>query len=154
MKLPDIAKGFQEGVGVTLGFIAVVVGLGTVLGKMLAESGGAEVVATTLTKALGEKRLHWTLMMVAFAVGLPVFFGVGLVLLVPILFNLARATKAPLLSLAIPVMAVHRPARARGAGRDRRATHSAKQTQEPAGLRPRSVHDAFASAADAVGDGS
>jgi len=105
MRLPDIAKGFQEGVGITLGFIAVVVGLGTVLGKMLAESGGAEVVATTLTKAFGEKRIHWTLMIVAFAVGLPVFFGVGLVLLVPILFNLARETKAPLLSLAIPVMA-------------------------------------------------
>jgi len=105
MPLPQIAKAFQEGVGNTLGFIAVVVGLGTMLGKMLAESGGAEVVASTFVRKLGTQRLHWAMLAVAFVVGLPVFFGVGLVLLIPILFTLVRETRKPLLFLGIPMVA-------------------------------------------------
>ncbi len=105
MKLPEVAKAFQEGVGTTLGFIAVVVGLGTILGKMLAESGGAEVIAEKFIGWFGERRLPWTMLAVAFVVGLPVFFGVGLVLLAPILFTLAQRTNTPLLRLGIPVVA-------------------------------------------------
>jgi GntP family gluconate:H+ symporter len=100
-----IAKAFQEGVGNTLGFIAVVVGLGTMLGKMLAESGGAEIVAATFIRLLGPSRLHWTMMLVAFIVGMPVFFGVGLVLLMPVLLTLVRETRKPLLLLGIPMVA-------------------------------------------------
>src|SRR5687767_12095262 len=103
--LVESAKAFQDGVGQTLGFIAVVVGLGTMLGKLLAESGGAEVIATRFIKLFGQQRLSWALVFVAFIVGLPVFFGVGLVLLVPILFTLARETRLPLLYLGIPVVA-------------------------------------------------
>jgi GntP family gluconate:H+ symporter len=105
MKLPEIAKGFQEGVGSTLGFIAVVVGLGTMLGKMLAESGGAEVVAESFIRVFGQRQLHWVLAVIGFIVGLPVFFGVGLVLLVPLLFALCRDSKAPLLFLGLPLVA-------------------------------------------------
>ena len=105
MELAGIAKAFQEGVGKVLGDIAMVIGLGTVLGKMLAESGGAEVVARVLIRALGERRLHWTMMIVAFIVGIPVFFSVGLVLLAPILFTIVRETKMPLLHLGIPLLA-------------------------------------------------
>jgi gluconate:H+ symporter, GntP family len=105
MPLPEIARAFQQGVGSTLGFIAVVVGLGTMLGKMLAESGGAEVVARTFIRAFGPARLPWAMLVVGFVVGIPVFFGVGLVLLVPILFTLVRDTKTPLLKLAIPMIA-------------------------------------------------
>jgi len=105
MPLAGITKSFQEGVGNTLGFIAVVVGLGTMLGKMLAESGGAEVVAATFTRVLGPTRLHWTMMLAAFIVGMPVFFGVGLVLLMPVLLTLVRETRSPLLFLGIPMVA-------------------------------------------------
>jgi GntP family gluconate:H+ symporter len=105
MKLPDIATAFQQGVGKVLGDIAMVVGLGTVLGKLLAESGGAQVVADTLIRSLGERRLHWAMVLIAFVVGIPVFFGVGLVLLAPILFTVARQSKTPLLMLGIPLVA-------------------------------------------------
>src|SRR5688572_20061014 len=105
MPLSAIAGAFQTGVGNTLGFIAVVVGLGTMLGKMLAESGGAEVVAKAFIGLLGPKRIHWTMMLVGFVVGLPVFFGVGLVLLAPILFAVARQGNIPLLLLGIPMVA-------------------------------------------------
>jgi gluconate:H+ symporter, GntP family len=100
-----VAKAFQDGVGNTLGFIAVVVGLGTMLGKMLSESGGAEVIANTFVRTLGTRWLPWTLAAVGFVVGLPVFFGVGLVLLMPILAALVRDTKRPLLALGIPLVA-------------------------------------------------
>jgi gluconate:H+ symporter, GntP family len=105
MDLALIAKSFQDGVGAVLGSIAIVIGLGTILGKMLAESGGAEVVSERLIKALGPKRLHWTMMLVAFIVGLPVFFSVGLVLLAPVVFTLMKKTGMPLVFLAIPLVA-------------------------------------------------
>ncbi|HYT58862.1 MAG TPA: gluconate:H+ symporter [Haliangiales bacterium] len=105
MRLSDVPRGFLEGMGKVLGDIAMVIGLGTILGKMLAESGGAEIVAKRLIQTLGEGRLHWAMMFVAFIVGIPVFFAVGLVLLAPIVFRLARETKTPLLRLGIPLVA-------------------------------------------------
>jgi gluconate:H+ symporter, GntP family len=103
--LLDIAEAFQSGVGNTLALVAVVVGLGTMLGKMLAESGGAEVIASRFIRIFGADHLPWALLLVAFVVGLPVFFAVGLVLLVPILFTLARETRLPLVYLGIPLVA-------------------------------------------------
>src|SRR5262249_15672084 len=84
LALPELVKAFQEGMGKVLGDIAMVVGLGTVLGKMLAESGGAERIVITLVQTFGQKWTYWTMMLIAFIVGVPVFFAVGLVLLIPI----------------------------------------------------------------------
>ena len=105
MPLADIPRAFQQGVGDTLGFIAMVVGLGTVIGKLLAESGGAVVVSRVLVSALGEKRLDWAMLLSGFLIGLPVFFQVGLVLLAPVLFTAMRQTGTPMLRLAIPLVA-------------------------------------------------
>ena len=105
MPLADIPRAFQQGVGDTLGFIAMVIGLGTVIGKLLAESGGALVVSRVLVRALGEKRLDWALLLSGFLIGLPVFFQVGLVLLSPVLFTAIRQTGTPTLRLAIPLIA-------------------------------------------------
>jgi GntP family gluconate:H+ symporter len=104
MKLPLIAKTFQEGVGNTLGFLGVVVGLGMMLGKMLSESGGAHVIAQNFIRLLGRRRLPWAMLAVAFVVGVPVLFSVGLILLVPIVYAVAHETKTPLLRVAIPLM--------------------------------------------------
>jgi GntP family gluconate:H+ symporter len=98
-------KAFQDGVGNTLGFIAVVVGLGTMLGKMMAESGAATRIATTLIDLFGERRVHWAIMIVAFIVGIPVFFQVGFVLLVPLVFTIARRTGMSLIKIGIPLVA-------------------------------------------------
>jgi GntP family gluconate:H+ symporter len=105
MPLADIPRAFQQGVGDTLGFIAMVIGLGTVIGKLLAESGGALVVSRVLVRALGEKRLDWAMLLSGFLIGLPVFFQVGLVLLSPVLFTAIRQTGTPTLRLAIPLIA-------------------------------------------------
>ena len=105
MELPGIGKSFGEGVGGVLGTIAPIIGLGTILGKLLGESGGARVIAERLIGSLGPTRTDWSLMMVALLIGIPVFFAVGLVLLIPILFTVARATKTPLLWLGLPMLA-------------------------------------------------
>src|SRR5437588_8196959 len=105
MQLGVAVKAFQDGVGNVLGFIAIVVGLGTMLGKMMAESGAATRIATTLINLFGEKRVHWAIMFVAFIVGIPVFFQVGFVLLVPLVFTIARRTGISLIKIGIPLVA-------------------------------------------------
>jgi len=74
---------FEVGVGGTLGHIAIIVALGTMLGKMMAESGAADQIAHTLVHAFGEKNLPWAMLVIALIVGLPAFFEVGFVLLIP-----------------------------------------------------------------------
>jgi GntP family gluconate:H+ symporter len=98
-------KAFQDGVGNVLGFIAIVVGLGTMLGKMMAESGAATRIAITLIDLFGERRVHWAIMFVAFIVGIPVFFQVGFVLLIPLVFTIARRTGMSLIKIGIPLVA-------------------------------------------------
>ncbi len=105
MPLASVVKAFQDGVGTSLGFIAIVVGLGTMLGKMMAESGGAARIAKTLIDAFGAAHVHWAIMFVAFIVGIPVFFQVGFVLLIPLVFTIARQTGTPLLKIGLPLVA-------------------------------------------------
>jgi gluconate:H+ symporter, GntP family len=105
MPAGTIVKSFETGNGNTLGHIAIVVGLGTMLGKMMAESGGAERIAMTLINWFGEKNIHWAMMCVAIIVGLPVFFEVGFVLLIPIAFNVAKRTGKSLLLIGMPMVA-------------------------------------------------
>jgi GntP family gluconate:H+ symporter len=105
MKPADAVTSITKGLGGTLGTIAIVIGLGTMLGKMMAESGGAERIAGTLIDKFGDKKVHWAMVIVGFLVGIPVFFEVGVILLIPIVFIVARKTKMPLLQIGIPVLA-------------------------------------------------
>ncbi|MGI4984219.1 MAG: SLC13 family permease, partial [Janthinobacterium lividum] len=105
MPMTTIVKSFETGVGGTLGHIAIVIGLGTMLGKMMAESGGAERIARTLIGVFGPKHVDWAMMCIAFLVGLPVFFEVGFVLLVPIAFNVAKRTGTSMIRVGIPMVA-------------------------------------------------
>ncbi|PYY13855.1 MAG: permease DsdX [Acidobacteria bacterium] len=105
MPLPTIVKAFEAGVGGTLGHIAIVVALGTMLGKMMAESGGAERIALTLINIAGEKHIPLAMMVVGLLVGLPVFFEVGFVLLIPIAFNVAKRTGTSMVLVGLPMVA-------------------------------------------------
>ena len=104
MELSAIMKRFTEGVGSVLGSIAMILGLGSMLGKLMAESGGAERIAIALLHRLGESRVHWTMVVIACIVGVPVFFQVGLVLLIPLVFIMAEKTRMPLLQIGIPLV--------------------------------------------------
>src|ERR1700678_3769020 len=105
MPLADVATTFDAGVGKTLGGLAMIIGLGTILGKMLSESGAAHVIANQMVRWLGPKRLDYAVMIVAFLVGISIFFNVGFILLGPIAYMLARETKTPILRLALPLAA-------------------------------------------------
>src|SRR5437870_9615302 len=105
MPLRRVVQAFLEGVGGVVGFIAIVVALGTMLGKMMAESGGATRIATTLITLFGEQRVHWAIMFVAFIVGIPVFFQVGFVLLIPLVFTIACRSGLSLVKIGIPLVA-------------------------------------------------
>ena len=105
MPTPDIVQSFQKGFGDVLGFVGIVIGLGTMLGKLMAVSGGADRIAQTLVKRFGEKRIHWAMLAVAFLVGIPLFFEVGFVLLIPLVFTVAKRVNVPLLKLGIPLLA-------------------------------------------------
>ena len=105
MPLQSIVASFENGTGNTLGHIAIVVGLGTMLGKMMAESGASDRIAETLIHLFGERRVSWSMMCAALVVGLPVFFEVGFVLLIPIAFTVARRTRTSLILVGLPMLA-------------------------------------------------
>jgi len=105
MSLTEVGTKFQDGVGTMLASVAIVVGLGVMLGKLLAESGGAEIIARRLNDFFGPHHADWTMLIVAWIVGLPVFFTVGLVLLAPLAFSLAKQSQLPWARIAIPMLA-------------------------------------------------
>lgn len=105
MPLSIVIHSFEAGLGGTLGHIAIVVALGTMLGKMMAESGGADKIAYTLIRFFGEKYIHWAMVVIGLIVGLPAFFEVGFVLLIPIAFTVARRTRTSLILVGLPMVA-------------------------------------------------
>ncbi|MDK2968955.1 MAG: Gnt-I system low-affinity gluconate transporter [Bacteroidota bacterium] len=105
MPLSSITKSIQEGMAGTLGFVATVVGLGAIFGQILESSGGAESLAHYLIKKFGKDRAPWALTLTGFIVAIPVFFDVGFIILVPIVYSLSRDTGKSLLYYAIPLLA-------------------------------------------------
>ncbi|WP_019393483.1 gluconate:H+ symporter [Priestia filamentosa] len=105
MPLVDVVESIKEGLGTTLGLIAIVLAFGTMLGKMMAESGGAEVIAQALIKRFGLNNVHWAMMFVGFIVGIPVFFQVGFVLLIPLVFTIALKTGMNVIKIGAPLLA-------------------------------------------------
>ena len=99
-----VVKSFSTGLGNVMAGIAAVIGLGTMLGKLLAESGGAEVLAKRFASFFGPKRIQWCVMALALVVGLTTWFAVGFVLLLPILLTLTTETKQPFLKLTLPLL--------------------------------------------------
>ena len=93
MPVEKVMKSFQDGFGGVLGFVGILLGLGTMLGKLMADSGGADQIAQTLIRAFGIKRVHWAMMFAAFLVGIPLFFEIGFVLLIPLVLS-SRAAPA------------------------------------------------------------
>jgi Gnt-I system low-affinity gluconate transporter len=105
MQPQDVLEAMQLGMGKTLGFVAVVVGLGAMFGRMLEVSGGAESLALRLLRAFGEERSQWALALTGFIVSIPVFFDVGFIILVPLLYGLSRKTGRSLMFFSMPLMA-------------------------------------------------
>ncbi|MBI5083216.1 MAG: gluconate transporter, partial [Acidobacteria bacterium] len=88
-----VLKSIQSGFGEALGFIAVVVALGAMVGRFLEHSGGGRALAEWMLAKFGRERAPWAVLTSAFLVGLPIFFEVGFIILVPLAWSLARESK-------------------------------------------------------------
>ncbi|GGE28147.1 2-keto-3-deoxygluconate permease [Pullulanibacillus camelliae] len=105
LNFTKIVSSYETGVGNTLSSLAIIIGLGTILGGMITQSGGGLQIASSLTNKLGVNRLHWAMMISGFIIGLPVFFEVGVVLLIPLVISISRNTKKSILFVGLPLIA-------------------------------------------------
>ncbi|SMO61967.1 GntP family permease [Fodinibius sediminis] len=105
MGFEDVLNSIQEGMGGILGFIAIIVGLGSIIGKLLEVSGGAEALARNIVQLFGAERTSWGLSLTGFIISIPVFLDVGFIILVPIVYALARKANKSTLYYAIPLLA-------------------------------------------------
>jgi gluconate:H+ symporter, GntP family len=101
----DVIANFEAGVGKTLMEVGLLIALGAMLGKLLADSGGADQVVDTLVSRTGSRLVPWAMALVAVIVGLPMFFEIGLVLLLPVIVLVTRRSGLPLMRVAIPALA-------------------------------------------------
>jgi GntP family gluconate:H+ symporter len=101
----NVAKSITQGMGAMLSYIAIVIGFGTMMSKLMAECGGADVIARRLIAFFGEKRVNWAIAGVALIIGISVFFQVGVVLLIPLVFTIAMRMGGSLVFLVVPLIA-------------------------------------------------
>jgi Gnt-I system high-affinity gluconate transporter len=103
---PDaILKSIKDGVGNTMGGLALIICLGAVLGRILEAGGAAEKISSTLINGFGQKHIQWAVLLTGFLIGIPLYYNAGFVILVPLVFSIASKAKLPLLYVAIPMAA-------------------------------------------------
>lgn len=100
-----IVGSVQKGLGDTLGSLVIIIALGAMLGKLVAESGAAQKIASVMMNAFGEKYIQWALVVTGFIIGIPLFYGVGFVLLVPLIFSVVYQYKLPAVYIGLPMLA-------------------------------------------------
>src|SRR5690606_35470402 len=103
--LQEIPGALETGIGGMLGSIVIIICLGAVVGKLIADSGAAQAISNQLMSLFGEKYIIWALMITGFVVGIPLFYNVGFVLLVPLVFSVAYQTRLSAVYLGIPLLA-------------------------------------------------
>jgi Gnt-I system high-affinity gluconate transporter len=103
--LGRIVHSVEQGIGDVLGTLVIIICLGAMLGKLVAESGAAQQITSTLRKTFGEKNIQWALMVTGFIVGLPLFFDVSFVLMIPLVFSVVYQYKLPAVYVGLPMMA-------------------------------------------------
>jgi Gnt-I system high-affinity gluconate transporter len=105
MEPSALLASIEKGVGSTLGGLALIVCLGAILGKILETSGAAEQISGTLINGFGEKNIQWAVLLTGFLIGIPLYYNAGFVILVPLVFSIARRTGLPLLYIVMPMAA-------------------------------------------------
>jgi len=105
MELLSVIQSIQHGMGNTLGFLVMILGFGAMLGKLVADSGAAQRITSTLVSKFGLKYIQWALVLAGFIVGIPMFYSVGFVILVPLVFTVAASTGLPLIYVGLPMLA-------------------------------------------------
>jgi GntP family gluconate:H+ symporter len=101
----DIVNSFTVGFGNTVGSVGLLIALGAMVGKILADSGGSDTIVDTIIGRVGRNGLPWAMALIAAILGLPLFFEVGVVLLVPVVLLVARKMDIPIMRVGIPALA-------------------------------------------------
>src|SRR4051812_23322886 len=102
---PEAFTSFSEGLGVTVAGVGVLIALGAIIGKMLIDSGGADEIVDTILGHTTVGRLPWAMALITFIIGIPLFFEVGVVLLIPIVMLVARRSRVSLILVGTPALA-------------------------------------------------
>ncbi|MFZ9004933.1 MAG: gluconate:H+ symporter [Robiginitalea sp.] len=105
MDIERLVSAIEKGIGNTLGFLLIILGLGAMLGKLVADSGAAQRITSNLVSRFGKKNVQWAVVLTGFIVGIPMFYTVGFVILVPLVFTVAASTRLPLLYVGVPMLA-------------------------------------------------
>ncbi|MDA1842994.1 gluconate permease GntP [Bacillus cereus] len=105
LNLTKIVTAYESGVGSVLGHLVGILALGTILGKMMSDSGAGMQVADFFIRFFGVKKLPWAMLFAGFVIGIPVFFEVGIVILLPLVISIRKTTKQNILLIALPVIA-------------------------------------------------
>jgi Gnt-I system high-affinity gluconate transporter len=100
-----IMSSVQKGIGDTLGSLVIIIALGAMLGKLVADSGAAQKIAAVMMKSFGTKYIQWALVVTGFIIGIPLFYGVGFVLVVPLIFSVVYQYKLPAVYIGLPMLA-------------------------------------------------
>jgi Gnt-I system high-affinity gluconate transporter len=103
--IENISKSLQKGIGDMLGSLVIVIALGAMLGKIVAESGAAQRIASVMMNIFGEKNIHWGLVCTGFIIGIPLFYNVGFVLMIPLIFSVVNQYKLPAVYVGLPMLA-------------------------------------------------
>jgi gluconate:H+ symporter, GntP family len=101
----DILASFEAGFGGTMGTVGILIALGAMIGKILADTGGSDAIVETIVGKAGPRMLPWAMALIAAILGLPLFFEIGVVLLVPVVLLVARRTDVPVMRVGIPALA-------------------------------------------------
>ena len=105
MELLSVVQSIEKGIGSTLGFLVMILGLGAMLGKIVAESGAAQRITEGMIALFGVKNTKIAVMITGFIVGITMFYSVGFVILVPLVFTVAATTGLPLIAVGLPMLA-------------------------------------------------
>jgi Gnt-I system high-affinity gluconate transporter len=105
LPVKTLTKSVEKGIGETLGSIVIIIAIGAMMGKMVAESGAAQKIAAVMMKAFGIKYIQWALLVTGFIIGIPLFYGVGFVLMVPLIFTVVYKYKVPAVYTGLPMIA-------------------------------------------------
>ncbi len=105
LSIAESVDAIQTGIGSTLGSLVIILGFGAMLGKLVAESGAANTITNFLVAKFGLKHVQMALIVTGFIVGIPMFYTVGFVILVPLVIAIASNTKLPLLYVGLPMLA-------------------------------------------------
>jgi Gnt-I system high-affinity gluconate transporter len=105
MNIHQISSAITKGIGNTLGPLVIILGFGAMLGKLVADSGAAQQITSSLTKIFGTKYIQWGMALAGLIIGIPLFYTAGFIVVVPLIFAIAATTRLPLLYVGIPMLA-------------------------------------------------